>query len=1288
MTPISGDRKRRICYFFDSDIGNYHYGPGHPMKPHRIRMTHALVMNYGLYKKMEIFRAKPATRKEMAQFHTDDYVEFLSRVTPDNMEGFLKEQAKFNLGDDCPVFDGLFEYCSISAGGSMEGAARLSRDKCDIAVNWAGGLHHAKKAEANGFCYVNDIVLGILELLRYHKRVLYVDIDVHHGDGVEEAFYTTDRVMTCSFHKYGEFFPGTGELRDIGSGKGKRYAVNFPLRDGITDEAYKNIFEPVIMKIMETYQPSAIVLQCGGDSLAGDRLGSFNVSLKGHANCVQFIKSLGLPLLLLGGGGYTIRNVSRTWAFETGLAAGQELCREIPMNEYYEYFGPTYHLDVPASNMEDMNVDRYLEKVKVQIFENLRHTIPVPSVEMQPIPRLPHDDMEVDEDLDDPNERRPQRLLDALVQRDDEYSDSEDEGEGGRRDVQSNKRPRTMGRNFMEGDRQMTSSAIHPFDPNERVLFDSSRLEATRRRPLLDVDSPSGSGSSPLSESVPPTTNRGEAVLQAEKEADLMELDRMATALVEDVNRHTSQLHQQQEAASTAGGPVANQQAHEPPKTSSVDKTDEKMQTDEVEPSSQLIKEQNTPSNLPKPESNDQPDSRPSKISVSVAPEIEMTEGEPSTSTTQIQSSTSSITIPSEKPSQPSHQTFSNVIMSDSDVTALQQILDSAGSDMSFDTSLPVGLAEMPVQVTLPPVQAALPAIQALPPVSTTLPAVQAARTPVQAAHAPVQAAQTSVQAPLPPVQATLPPVQAALPPVQAAHAPVQATQTPLQATNPPVQVDSSVQARPAVQAQPVVQAARAIAHEAPVDVGQTASTKIPEVQNPNQEQAKTQQASDTIGTLKSPKPRTTPVENAKQTQQIETRVPAPMALESPMPFNQPTDLPKPLPIADVSHAGEVSQPKIAQPLTDPKLHVLPESQTLPTTIEPSIAPKVIQPSITAEVIHPPPTTNSQESKALPTSLPASNVITSNLTQAPVIVTQSSNVDSPQPIAFIQPPVGSDQRLDPQPAPTAIGTVSSLTTHLPTTPSPSVIQSSSNPVIANPTTSQPITIDKLATDWKDSINPSLVSVNSPAPMNEPTKVEPEPIIVTPQVISNETQVAPQGPQRALSVMEEMELVIEQQRKTQTDSIPTNLITATPTTSTITLQEASGTITPKVIAGTGKSTHNLQLDGVVGSSTSTIPNARTDEPKTPNLPLIEMDPQLDSQLKASTDPVQSSRVIAQPTENFTIPQTSSMNVELNPPIGQLSNSLQSGERVDGESVDCEAIDPAIQGSLGKNSGVDQ
>ncbi|KAA1468553.1 histone deacetylase complex catalytic component RPD3 [Dentipellis sp. KUC8613] len=464
MYEIEGERKKRVCYFFDSDVGGFHYGPGHPyvhpMKPTRIRMCHSLVMNYGLYKRMEIFRAKPATKREMTQFHSDEYVDFLSRITPSNMNSFVKEQHKCNVGDDCPVFDGLFDYCSISAGGSMEGAARLSRDKCDIAVNWAGGLHHAKKSEASGFCYVNDIVLGILELLRYHSRVLYIDIDVHHGDGVEEAFYTTDRVMTCSFHKYGEFFPGTGELRDVGIGKGKNYALNFPLRDGINDENYKSIFEPVIRQVMESYDPAAVVLQCGTDSLAGDKLGCFNLSMRGHANCVRFVKSFNKPLLLVGGGGYTMRNVSRAWAFETGLATGVELGADIPVNEYYEYFGPDYQLNVRPSNTEDLNTRQYLDRVKSIVMEHLRNVGGPPSVQMTDVPTLPidaeMDDMNQDEDMLDPNDRRPQALLDRRVQADGELSDSDDEdtGGGGRRNRASHRERESISSNSSRAGRK------------------------------------------------------------------------------------------------------------------------------------------------------------------------------------------------------------------------------------------------------------------------------------------------------------------------------------------------------------------------------------------------------------------------------------------------------------------------------------------------------------------------------------------------------------------------------------------------------------------------------------------------------------------------------------------------------------------------------------------------------------------------------------------------------------------------------------------------------------------
>ncbi|EAT92003.2 histone deacetylase [Parastagonospora nodorum] len=431
-----GAQPKKVAYFYDSDVGNYAYVAGHPMKPHRIRMAHSLIMNYGLYSKMEIYRAKPASKYEMTQFHTDEYIEFLHKVTPDNMDNFTKEQSKYNVGDDCPVFDGLFEFCGISAGGTMEGAARLNRGKCDVAVNWAGGLHHAKKSEASGFCYVNDIVLGIIELLRYKQRVLYIDIDVHHGDGVEEAFYTTDRVMTVSFHKYGEYFPGTGELRDIGVGTGKNYSVNFPLRDGITDETYRNIFEPVIEAVMTHYGPEAIVLQCGGDSLSGDRLGCFNLSMDGHANCVRYVKSFGVPVIILGGGGYTMRNVARTWAYETGELVGEKMSKQLPFNDYYEYFAPDYELDVRPSNMENANSHDYLHKIKSTVIENIRRT-GRPSVEAftnipNALPRMADSDGEdEDDDLDadmNPDVRMTQRQRDEHIERDGElYDESDDE---------------------------------------------------------------------------------------------------------------------------------------------------------------------------------------------------------------------------------------------------------------------------------------------------------------------------------------------------------------------------------------------------------------------------------------------------------------------------------------------------------------------------------------------------------------------------------------------------------------------------------------------------------------------------------------------------------------------------------------------------------------------------------------------------------------------------------------------------------------------------------------------
>jgi histone deacetylase 1/2 len=378
--------KNRVAYFYDPNIGNYNYSLGHPMKPHRVRMTHSLLTNYALHKYMNIYHPIHASFENLTKFHSTDYINFLQSVTKHNMSEMIKDLQKFNVGEDCPVFQGLYDYCKSTTGGTLCSAHKLNTGQADIAINWSGGLHHAKRSEASGFCYVNDIVLGILELLKYNERVLYIDIDVHHGDGVEEAFYTSDRVMTVSFHNYGEYFPGTGSLHDIGELKGKNYAVNVPLKDGIDDESYFSIFKPVVSKVIECFNPNVVVLQCGADSLAGDRLGCFNLSHIGHSSCVKFVKNLNIPLLVLGGGGYTIRNVSKAWAYETSVILDVEIPQELPYNEYFEHFAPDYKIDVLSNNMVNQNSRQYLEQIVETVTENLRSVKTAPSVQMIEIP--------------------------------------------------------------------------------------------------------------------------------------------------------------------------------------------------------------------------------------------------------------------------------------------------------------------------------------------------------------------------------------------------------------------------------------------------------------------------------------------------------------------------------------------------------------------------------------------------------------------------------------------------------------------------------------------------------------------------------------------------------------------------------------------------------------------------------------------------------------------------------------------------------------------------------------
>jgi histone deacetylase 1/2 len=324
----------RVVYVRDDASGLIDFSqhvPQHAMKPFRILPTHALVDALGLSRHMLGVRPPLLPLSLLADAHTAGYLAGLEKCSQRSWDllpvtAETLEELGVPLTPDCPLVEGILEYSCFIASGSLFAAQLINAGTADIVIHWAGGMHHARASECSGFCYINDINVAIRELLKRHHRVLYIDLDVHHGDGVEEAFAFTDRVFCLSLHKFGEsFFPGTGHFTDIGFGAGRYYTLNVPLMDGIADTDYVDLFQFTLDGVVARYQPEAIVLQCGADSLAGDRVGVFNLSSVGHGRCVELVKQVGVPLIALGGGGYTMRNVARLWAYETAILCGQPL---------------------------------------------------------------------------------------------------------------------------------------------------------------------------------------------------------------------------------------------------------------------------------------------------------------------------------------------------------------------------------------------------------------------------------------------------------------------------------------------------------------------------------------------------------------------------------------------------------------------------------------------------------------------------------------------------------------------------------------------------------------------------------------------------------------------------------------------------------------------------------------------------------------------------------------------------------------------------------------------------
>src|SRR5256712_3033637 len=250
---------------------------------------------------------EPAAETDIARYHTHEYLDVLKRADTglDPADGALYG---LGLGDN-PVFRGLWEVAQLVAAGSLTAADLVASGQVDRAFHFAGGLHHAFPDRASGFCYVNDAVLAILRLREHGLRVAYVDIDAHHGDGVQHAFYTDPNVMTISAHERGErLFPGTGFVREKGEGAGVGFSVNLPL-EAYTDTAvYLPAFEAVVPPLIERVKPDVIVAQLGVDAHRTHPLTHLARDVQGFAKAVQRIAALAPRLVALGGGRHDPRN--------------------------------------------------------------------------------------------------------------------------------------------------------------------------------------------------------------------------------------------------------------------------------------------------------------------------------------------------------------------------------------------------------------------------------------------------------------------------------------------------------------------------------------------------------------------------------------------------------------------------------------------------------------------------------------------------------------------------------------------------------------------------------------------------------------------------------------------------------------------------------------------------------------------------------------------------------------------------------------------------------------------
>ncbi|MBU8714348.1 MULTISPECIES: acetoin utilization protein AcuC [Brevibacillus] len=323
-------RNARLIY--SPDYTTYYFNDDHPFNQRRLLLMHDLMSSYGLLAESDIIAPRMATDEELALVHDARYIQFVRDQGHSEKE--LPQAASYGLGtEDVPCFQNMHESAALIVGGTLNAVDAVMKGQAEHAFNPAGGLHHAFRGRASGFCIYNDCSVAIAYLRKHwNARVMYIDTDAHHGDGVQWAFYDDPNVLTVSIHETGKYlFPGTGNLSERGDGSGYGFSVNVPLDAFTEDDSFLEVYGELVSKLARGFKPDVILTQNGCDAHTFDPLTHLSCSMRIYQDIPRLAHRLAHELcdgrwIAVGGGGYDIwRVVPRAWTLVWSEMSDQPL---------------------------------------------------------------------------------------------------------------------------------------------------------------------------------------------------------------------------------------------------------------------------------------------------------------------------------------------------------------------------------------------------------------------------------------------------------------------------------------------------------------------------------------------------------------------------------------------------------------------------------------------------------------------------------------------------------------------------------------------------------------------------------------------------------------------------------------------------------------------------------------------------------------------------------------------------------------------------------------------------